>query len=282
MTKNHRPETNQGMDEPLQTADVHGSERAYHDRIAAEECETEEEIAAARNVAERALKLMQIWDSLPGSTVLECGCGTGRLTELLAKRAAKVYGFDISPDCVNATKRRAELYGINNLELCACSMEEMPYEPESFDIVTGFFILHHLADLEVGIQRVAYVLKPGGVAVFAETSARNRILMFCRDHLAGRFGIPKIGTPDEHPLTREHLNEIAASFPGDAETLYPHFRFFGKFYFQIMRRLGMRKVNSRTERCCEGIDRLLQRCFPFLTKYSYVLIVKLTKATEKG
>lgn len=259
------------------TEDVLTSERHFHDKVAEEERESPQQIAAARRVAERAVKLMGLWDELQGRSVLECACGTGRLTVVLAQRAENVSAFDISPECVHATQVRADREGLRNVSLQPAAMEALPYEDGTFDFVVGFFILHHLADMEKGIREVSRVLKPGGRAVFFETNAKNPILMFCRRHLAGRMGIPKLGTPDEHPLTDEDYRTIASTFDGAMTVSHPHFRFFGKLHFQLLGRLADRAFFPKTEAFCESLDSGIVKLFPFLRRYSYLGMVTLTR-----
>lgn len=250
--------------------EIQSSERHFHDQKVTREKSSQEEIFDTKK-AKTWLNILGLQDGLRGMHVLECGCGTGMLTIILAEQAASVKSFDISPESVKITKVRAEKIGLRNVQVQVAAMEGLPYKNESFDIVVGRFILHHLADLEQGIKQVYRVLKPGGKAVFYETSANNPILMFWRRHLAGRWGIPKLGTHDEHPLTKEDLGTISSIFQGKTEFLYPRFRFFGKLYFQLFQNNRIAKF------ILEGIDKVIYHCFPFIRQYSYQIMIKLTK-----
>lgn len=210
------------------------------------------------------------WD-LPGKDVLECACGTGRFTVILADKARSVTSFDISPESVDITRSRVARHGCQNVKVQVCAMERLPFMDQSFDIVVGLFILHHLADLGQGIAEISRVLKPGGKAVFYETCASNPILMFWRRHLAGRWMIPKLGSPDEHPLTRNDFAVISSAFDGAAEFCRPRFRFFGKLYFQLFRRFQWARPAFLR------LDGFLGRAFPYLKQYSYQVMVVLKK-----
>jgi len=66
--------------------------------------------------------------------VLELGCGTGRATAFLARSAARVVGFDLSPELVAVARQK--LAGHSNVELFAADMRDLTLR-ERFDLVTA-------------------------------------------------------------------------------------------------------------------------------------------------
>src|SRR2546423_9535632 len=90
---------------------------------------------------------------LQGKTVLDVGCGDGLNSVMLAKMGASVTGLDISPGAIDAAQRRAALNGVSERTRFVCApAETADLEPDSFDIVWGAAILHHvLDDLDVGL-----------------------------------------------------------------------------------------------------------------------------------
>jgi SAM-dependent methyltransferase len=66
--------------------------------------------------------------------VLELGCGTGRATVFLARSAARVVGFDLSPELVAVARRK--LAGQGNVELFAADLRDLALR-EHFDLVTA-------------------------------------------------------------------------------------------------------------------------------------------------
>lgn len=115
--------------------------------------------------------------------VLEMGCGLGHIAVLLARSGAKVTAFDISPMSVLAASHRARINGVDqNLDLVVAAGEELPFADESFDIVLGKGVLHHL-DVSVAAAELYRVLKPGGKAAFAEPMGMNPLLKFVRNYV---------------------------------------------------------------------------------------------------
>lgn len=107
-------------------------------------------------------------DGWPYAKALELGCGTGFF--LLNLRQAGVlqegHVTDISPGMVEAAKRNAEQLGFT-IDGRVADAERIPYDDDTFDLVVGHAVLHHIPDVERAMREVVRVLKPGGRFVFA-------------------------------------------------------------------------------------------------------------------
>ena len=128
---------------------------------------------------------------------LEVGAGTGYFS-LNLLRAGIVHDAtctDISPGMVHTLAANAE-----RLELPVRSLradaESLPFAPESFDLVLGHAVLHHLPNLERAFSEFHRVLKPGGRIVFAGEPSR------VGDRIAA---IPKRGACAVAPAWRRAL-----------------------------------------------------------------------------
>lgn len=90
--------------------------------------------------------------------ILDVGCGTGANLELLAQYG-DAEGVDISSDALNFCRAR----GLERVRQGAA--EVLPYEDESFDLVTALDVVEHLDDDVAGLREMRRVLKPGGRAL---------------------------------------------------------------------------------------------------------------------
>jgi ubiquinone/menaquinone biosynthesis C-methylase UbiE len=106
---------------------------------------------------------------------LELGCGTGffTLNLKLAGVIDEAHVTDLSPGMVAVAQRNARGLGFE-IEGRVADAERLPYDDDTFDIVLGHAVLHHIPDIDRSFREILRVLKPGGRFVFAgEPTARG-------------------------------------------------------------------------------------------------------------
>ncbi len=103
----------------------------------------------------------------PGQKVVDVGCGPGKYTVGLASRGFDATGLDLTPGLVETLREVAP-------EVTAVEGDLLDPPAElvgAFDAVTGFFMLHHLDDIDAAFVGAAKLAKPGGRVVFIEPNA---------------------------------------------------------------------------------------------------------------
>ncbi|MGL6077066.1 MAG: class I SAM-dependent methyltransferase [Fimbriiglobus sp.] len=192
-----------------------------------------------------------------GKTALDYGCGHGMAAVVMARAGAKVSAFDLSPGYVAEAEARAAANGVR-VTCHVAAGESLPYADASFDIVWGNAILHHL-DLQLAGAELYRVLKPGGVAVFAEPWGQNPVLNFAR----ARLPYPGKGhTDDEAPLRGRDLAPLCEHFP---ELTWQGYQLFG---------MAQRLIGPRWARPLHTLDRISFAACPRLKNWArYVVIV---------
>jgi SAM-dependent methyltransferase len=90
--------------------------------------------------------------------ILDVGCGTGANLEMLSQFGA-AEGVDVSAEALSFCQER----GLTNVKQGAA--EALPYEADSFDLVTGLDVVEHLDDDLAGLQEMRRVLRRGGRAL---------------------------------------------------------------------------------------------------------------------
>ena len=205
----------------------------------------------------------------PGRRVLDLGCGHGDLTLALLARGATVTALDLSPGMLAVARRRVELYAnVRSVTFVTAPVERTGLPTSNFDVIVGLHILHHV-DLRAAGPELARILAPGARAVFLENSGANPVLTFARDHLAGRFGIPRYGTKDERPLVAQDWRILEQSFSRVRQ------EFPVVDVFELVNRQVLRYRSPRAASVCRRLDHMIGRTA--LRKYSYRVLVVAEK-----
>lgn len=101
-----------------------------------------------------------------GDSVVEIGCGVGRITRVLARDAARVVAFDVSPRMLEIAAR--ENPGLENVEWTLGDGHTLaPVADASTDAVLSTVVLQHIPDPEVTlgyVREIGRILRPGGWA----------------------------------------------------------------------------------------------------------------------
>ena len=200
--------------------------------------------------------------------VLDYGCGDGELSVLLAERASRVTGIDISERRIEAARDRAKaaVSASQRPTFAVMNAEQLAFADNSFDVVCGTSILHHL-DLDRAVSELARVLKPNGTALFVEPLGHNPLIN------AYRKMTPSFRTPDEHPL-----------LVGDFEILARYFEDVGLRYFHLMSLAAVpaRKLSifPTLVKRLDAFDQVLFARMPFLRRYAWIIVLSLRRPAE--
>jgi ubiquinone/menaquinone biosynthesis C-methylase UbiE len=105
---------------------------------------------------------------------LEIGSGTGYFSLNLVQLGliGKLTATDISPGMLDRLAATAKSLGLDQVSTVVTEAETMPFEDESFDLVLGHAVLHHIPDLDRAFAEFKRVLRPGGLIVFAGEPSR--------------------------------------------------------------------------------------------------------------
>jgi SAM-dependent methyltransferase len=91
----------------------------------------------------------------PGAQILDAGCGSGRTMDDLAAYG-EVHGFDLNPLGVEHARGRG------HADVRVSRLEEMPWDDDSFDLVTCLDVVEHTPDDVVSFRELLRVTRPGG------------------------------------------------------------------------------------------------------------------------
>jgi ubiquinone/menaquinone biosynthesis C-methylase UbiE len=205
--------------------------RRYHD-VAARDYDAKWGISFGEIGRHQVIgKVRKLLGDRPGPfpRALEIGAGTGYFSLNLMQDG--VIGAatctDISPGMLETLERNAAALGLD-VETAACDAAELPFDDESFDLVLGHAVLHHLPDLERAFAEFHRVLAPGGMLFFAGEPSRHgdriaavpkraalRLAPAWRRAIHARPAPPDHGEGKDHAL--EAMVDVHAFVPSDLE-----------------------------------------------------------------
>ena len=138
------------------------------------------------------------------SEILDYGCGVGNsIKKVIDYNPKKITGIDISEVSIEKAKKITSSNSLINLFVDNC--EKTKFKNNSFDIVYGTGILHHL-NIESCLKEIDRILKPKGKLLFIEPLGTNPLINLYRKLT------PKSRSVDEHPLLDEDFNLIQEKF----------------------------------------------------------------------
>src|SRR3954451_2264086 len=123
------------------------------------------------------LKLIKALGGLKGRSfgdALEIGSGTGYFSLNLVQIGVieRLTATDISPGMLQRLGGPAQALGRREPTTVTAEAESLPFEDESFDLVLGHAVLHHIPDLDRAFAEFRRVLRPGGMIAFAGEPSR--------------------------------------------------------------------------------------------------------------
>jgi len=195
-------------------------------------------------------------------TILEYGCGKGSAAFQLAASGAHVTGIDISAVGIREAQGRGRALGLEaQLQFRQMNAEVLDFNADSFDLVCGSGILHHL-DIARAVAEIVRVLRPGGEAIFFEPLGHNPIINLYRRLT------PAMRSADEQPLSMTDLDRITNCFDGAQVS------FFG--LFTLLAAPLRPASDSKVLRVLEAVDRVVLRR-SMLQRHAWIAVIRLTQ-----
>lgn len=142
--------------------------------------------------------------------ILELGCGTGNLSELIVKtypKAEKIL-VDISEEVISQCKSRLE--NNDRIEYCQADINELDFPAESFDLIVSSITIHHLKhhEKELLFRKVFSWLTNEGVFTYGDQFAGETKEIYDNHiNLWHQFVLSSGCTEDEWELWMKHQDE---------------------------------------------------------------------------
>jgi SAM-dependent methyltransferase len=146
----------------------------------------------------------------PGQRVLDIGCGVGAFLQLVAERGGEPYGIDASESLVALARTR-----LPDGDLRVGEMEDLPWNDDAFDLVTGFNAFFFANDMVAALREAGRVAKPNAPVVIQVWGAHERCDLEAMKQLARPFLPPRPpDAPADPDLSQPGALEALASQAG--------------------------------------------------------------------
>ena len=244
-------------------------EKQFHDLRYTDDNKRQQKVSKFYSITNSITQAYQqkLLGSSKNSKVIEYGCGKGSYAFKIARNQAEVVtGIDISPVAIKVAQQQAARENLDkNIDFQIMNAENLEFEANSYDLICGSGILHHL-DLTPAIESITRVLKPTGKAVFLEPLGHNFLINLYRRLT------PDIRSEDEHPLLASDLKKL--------EHQFKHSKISYFYLTSLAACFAVGKPGFRTLlRCCEIIDSVLLR-LPLIKQQAWLVLIELEQPIE--
>ncbi len=196
-------------------------------------------------------------EGIEGKKVLEYGCGPGSAAFRLAELGGEVHGIDISDVAIKQSQEQAAEMNLN-LDFQVMDAENLKFEDQSFDLICGSGILHHL-DLKRSYSEIRRCLKPGGRAVLFEPLGHNPVINIYRNLTL------KMRTDDEHPLLLKDL-KLAEEYFGEVEARYFNLTATAATFLPPL------------AGALHAIDRAVFKMLPYFRRHAWIVVLTFSES----
>lgn len=139
--------------------------------------------------------------------VLDAGCGTGAVIALLAKKYPDKHytGIDLSPKMIEVAAAK----GTENAEFVCGDCENLPFDSNSFDVITCSMSFHHYPHPVDFFRSCERVLRPGGRLIIRDMTASPFLLKIINGveiplaHFGGKGDVACYGKKDFERFCRD-------------------------------------------------------------------------------
>jgi ubiquinone/menaquinone biosynthesis C-methylase UbiE len=120
---------------------------------------------------DRSDVIIEHLDLQPGMTVLDIGCGPGRLTIPVARRVGpqgQVLAIDVQPGMLRRAQDKAKAANLTNIRFQEAAVGEGKLAPNQSDRALLVTVLGEIPDRQAALKEIFAALKPGGILSITE------------------------------------------------------------------------------------------------------------------
>ena len=174
--------------------DVTESMKAFYEETPFPNYDDFDSVGSLISKARQGIFAKQLDDQIPPATrIIECGCGTGQLSNFLSITNRTVFGTDMCLNSLRLGQEFKEKNGLERAHFLQMNLFRPVFRPESFDVVISNGVLHHTSNPKLAFQTISELVRPGGYVLVGLyhrygrliTDFRRSLFRFSRDRFTG-------------------------------------------------------------------------------------------------
>ena len=181
-------------------------------------------------------KVFKIMKRHPHQQILDIASGTGDMAILASKlKPEAIFAIDISKEMLNEQQKKLKAKNLENLiKLKVADGEDIPFEANSFDIITTAFGVRNFENLDLGLREMHRVLKNGGITIILEFSKPTKTPVKQLYQFYFKNILPFLGSKiSKNSNAYTYLPESVSHFPS------------GDGFTEHLKKAGFRNTTSR-------------------------------------
>jgi SAM-dependent methyltransferase len=149
--------------EDSEAADLTEVVKAFYEETPFPDYDEFDSVASLAQKARRGIFSRMLDQQLPaGIRIIECGCGTGQLSNFLSIANRSVFGTDMCMNSLRLGRDFAARHQLERVHFLQQNLLRPAFRPGSFDLVICNGVLMTLSDPLAGFQSIARLVRPGG------------------------------------------------------------------------------------------------------------------------
>jgi SAM-dependent methyltransferase len=143
--------------------DVTESMKAFYEETPFPNYDDFDSVGSLIEKSRRGMFAKLLDDQIPPATrILECGCGTGQLTNFLSIANRTVFGTDMCLNSLRLGRRFKEQNRLPRAHFLQMNLFRPAFKPGSFDLVISNGVLHHTSDPRRAFETISRLVRPNG------------------------------------------------------------------------------------------------------------------------
>jgi len=158
--------------------------RSFYETNPFPDYEGTEDVASLLQKARTSVFARLLDEQIPfGVRVLECGCGTGQLSNFLGIAHRTVFGSDLSLRSLSLAEEFRKVHNLERVSFLQMNLFCPVFRQKSFDYVISNGVLHHTFDPQYGFDILSSLVRPGGYLIVGLYHRFGRLLTDFRRQL---------------------------------------------------------------------------------------------------